>query len=272
MTLPDIPFVPARWFTNVTVPRRIDFIVIHDMEMPEKGDTAESCARFFQHLSSDHKASAHYCVDNNSIVQCVQERDIAYHAPPNTHSIGIEHAGFASQTRDAWTDGYSTDMLTLSAELAAELAAKYDLPLLWLTPTDLRAGKRGFTSHANVSKAWGQTSHTDPGLNFPTSLYMGLVKQFATNQEDIVTPEDIAKIADATADRILSDDKGNALRGRIREALDNELGDESGAGAFSDRVAVKVAAKLPVPVDGVTVDLDALAEKTADLLAARLAQ
>lgn len=38
---------------------------------------------------------------------------------------------------------------------------------------------------------------------------------------------------------------GPALRNEIRLALDAELGDESGLGAFSDRVAQKVLAGLP---------------------------
>lgn len=85
-------FIEARWYT-VSTGRRIDFIVLHDMEMGETIHTAEDCARFFQ--TTDTKASAHYMVDSDSIVQGVREKDIAYHAPPNTHSIGVEHAGFA---------------------------------------------------------------------------------------------------------------------------------------------------------------------------------
>lgn len=87
-------FIEARWYT-VSSGRRIDFIVIHDMEMPETVHTAEDCANMFANLGPDRKASAHYTVDSDSIVQCVREKDIAYHAPPNTHSIGVEHAGVA---------------------------------------------------------------------------------------------------------------------------------------------------------------------------------
>jgi hypothetical protein len=53
-----------------------------------------------------------------------------------------------------------------------------------------------------------------------------------------------------------------------RRAVQAELGDEN-VGAFSDRVADKVIARLPAP-GTTTVDLDALAAKVADLLAARL--
>jgi N-acetyl-anhydromuramyl-L-alanine amidase AmpD len=87
-------FIEARWYTPATG-RRVDYIVLHDMEMGETVHTAEDCAHMFANLGPDRKASAHFAVDSNSIVQCVREKDIAYHAPPNLHSIGVEHAGFA---------------------------------------------------------------------------------------------------------------------------------------------------------------------------------
>ena len=166
-------FIQARWFTRVTAKRRIDFIVLHSMEAPEKGTTAESVARYF--AAGTVKASAHFNVDADSIVQSVRENDIAYHAPPNTHSIGVEHAGYARQTRAQWLDAYGLAMLRRSAGLVRALAAKHDVPLVFLSPAQLRAGKRGITTHANVSKAWGLTSHTDPGKGFPIDHYMALL-------------------------------------------------------------------------------------------------
>jgi N-acetyl-anhydromuramyl-L-alanine amidase AmpD len=249
-----IPFLEARWYTEATG-RRIDFIVIHDMEMAEKGDTAESCAQLFH--TTDRKASAHYCVDADSIVQCVREKDIAYHAPPNTHSIGVEHAGFAGQTRTQWLDEYGVAMLTRSAGLVAELLKKYDLPLAFLSPDDLRAGKRGITTHANVSKAWGQTTHTDPGPDFPVGWYTDRVREAL--QEDDMTWDELS-----TPDAWFID--------TARRAVEAELGDEN-VGAFSDRIVQKVIAALPAaPAPSGMVDVDALATAVADKLAARLAQ
>lgn len=167
-------FVQAKYYKAVSVKRRIDFIVLHDMEMAEQPTTAEACARYFQNPSSP--SSAHYCVDSDSIVQCVRENDIAYHAPPNTHSLGVEHAGYARQTRAQWLDPYGLAMLRLSTRLVRELCNKYDIPKVFLSPADLRAGRRGITTHANVSKAFGQSTHTDPGPNFPVDHYMAMVK------------------------------------------------------------------------------------------------
>lgn len=173
------PFVKAKYFHEGgnSAPTRI---VIHDMEMPEKPDTAEACAKYFQTI--DREASAHYCVDNNSVVQCVLEADIAFHAPPNTNSIGIEHAGYAKQSTGEWLDPFGTAMLRdVSAPLVRDIAARHGIPLVWLSVQDLLDGKHGITSHNNVSLAWHKSTHTDPGPTFPVDQFMAWVTNGATS-------------------------------------------------------------------------------------------
>jgi hypothetical protein len=119
---------------------------------------------------------SHNCVDVDSVVQCVKEEDTAYHAPPNSHSIGIEHAGYASQTARDWADDYSEKMLTVSAALTADICRRYGIPVEYIDSGGLLAGKRGITTHAQVSKAWRQSDHTDPGPNFPIIHYIDLVR------------------------------------------------------------------------------------------------
>lgn len=166
-------FLQAKYFRpggNLPINR----VVIHDMEAPEKGDTAESVAQYFQRITSP--ASAHYCVDSDSVVGCVHEEDTAYHAPPNQHSIGIEHAGYASQTREQWLDDYGQRMLAVSAALVGDICRRHNVPIQFVNAPDLLAGKRGITTHAQVSAAWHQTSHTDPGNFFPMDYYIDLVR------------------------------------------------------------------------------------------------
>lgn len=168
------PFVESPHVTR-TDGRQIDLIVIHTMETDEKGDTAESCAQWFRDARA--KASAHYCVDADSIVQCVRERDVGWHAPGANHDgIGIEHAGRAKQTGREWGDAYSVAMLERSANLVAELCRRYRIPVTWLYAADLKAGKRGITSHKAVSDAFGRSSHWDPGNGFPVEWYLARVR------------------------------------------------------------------------------------------------
>ncbi|HEY5956095.1 MAG TPA: peptidoglycan recognition family protein [Polyangiaceae bacterium] len=185
--------------SNGTVTR----IVIHDMEIPEKPDTAEACARMF--ATTTGQKSVHFCVDSNSIVQGVPLDCRAWHAPPNMGSVGIEHAGFVKQTREQWLDDYGRAMLDISARLTAFLCKMFKLPVVRLTPQQLRDGQRGICGHNDVAAAWRQTDHTDPGSNFPWDYYLGLVRKYyeggvmATLDKD-----DVDAVAQATFAKIFN--------------------------------------------------------------------
>lgn len=167
------PFVPARGFTP-TSGRDIDLIVVHTIEAPETERSAEGCARYFQ--TTDRQVSAHYCIDNDSIVQCVHEKDVAWCAPGANHDgIHLEHAGFARQSPQDWRDPFSRAMLERSAQLAADIAVRYRIPVTWLSPLALIHGRRGFTSHNNVSIAFKRSNHWDPGPGFPQERYLAEV-------------------------------------------------------------------------------------------------
>lgn len=193
---PDVPFVEARNFTRVPAgtPRKVDWVVIHSMEMPEKGSTAEACARMF--ASTDRLASAHYCVDADSTVQCVRERDVAFAAPgANRAGVQVEHAGYARQTAGEWGDAFSAAMLDRSAALVARVCTRHDVPVVFVDAEDLLAGERGVTTHAEVSRACylahrrglasspfarAKTDHSDPGVGFPMDAYLQKVREKLT--------------------------------------------------------------------------------------------
>lgn len=176
MTVSTIPFVQARNFTRGRS-NEIDVLVIHTMESPEHDDTAEAVANWFAGPTAP-QASAHYCIDDNSIVQCVHDEDVAWHAPGANHNgLGFEHAGRAAQTKTDWNDEYSTQMLERSAELVAEKCKEYHIPVVWLQAADLRAGRRGITGHVQVSDAFKRSDHRDPGTSFPVEAYLARVRE-----------------------------------------------------------------------------------------------
>lgn len=171
--LPPIAFVPARHFGWASR-TAIDVIVLHSAEVGEFHSSAESVAAFFKN-GPPKPASAHYCVDDDSIVQCVRDKDIAFHAPGvNQRSLGIEQAGYAKQTREEWLDPYGQRMLRLVARLVAAKAAEYQVPLVWLTPAELAAGQRGLCQHIDVTKAFpGKgAGHYDCGPNYPKDVVL----------------------------------------------------------------------------------------------------
>ena len=173
-----IGFLQARNYTPVPAakPRTVSIITIHDMEYPETPSGAEWCAEFFAGPNAP-RASAHYCIDGDSVLQCVRDRDVAWHAPGANHNgIGIEHAGYAKQSRADWLDDYSRAELAISARLVAKLSALYGIPLVRLSPAELRAGKYGLAGHADITAAFpgpGRT-HWDPGLSFPWDVFLKL--------------------------------------------------------------------------------------------------
>jgi N-acetylmuramoyl-L-alanine amidase len=168
-----IPFVQAKFYT-ATNGRQIDLIVIHDMQAPETGSSAEDCANFFATMpgrTQAQGASAHYCVDADSTVQCVHDMDVAWHAPgANRQGIGIEQPGWANFATNEWLDTYGHAMIQRVAALTRTLCDRYGIPIVFLRAADLSAGKRGITTHYECSQAWGG-DHWDPGPGYPMLPY-----------------------------------------------------------------------------------------------------
>jgi N-acetyl-anhydromuramyl-L-alanine amidase AmpD len=145
------------------------------MEAPENVQTAENVANYFK--TTGTKASAHVCVDNNSIVRCVDDRDTAWAAPgANADGLQLELAGYARQSRTQWLDDYSEALLKLAAQVTADWCRKYNLPTRRLTRDELKAGRKGITSHADVSAVYKRSDHTDPGSGFPWDYFLAAVK------------------------------------------------------------------------------------------------
>jgi hypothetical protein len=62
------------------------------------------------------------------------------------------------------------------------LIPKFRIPVQFLTAADLKRALedtdvKGFTTHAEVSKAFKPTGHTDPGKGFPMDEYLAFVTQ-----------------------------------------------------------------------------------------------
>lgn len=216
------PYVPAKW----QKPRRsgsvVELIVIHSMEAAEKSTTAEGCAQVFKR--GTRQASAHRCVDNDSIVECVHLDRYAYGAGGgigsrriNDCAIHWEHAGYARQTAADWADAYSTAMLKLSAADTADVARTLHIQPVFRTIADLRAGQwNGFTDHATIEKAFPSTGHWDPGPNFPWDSYLAQVRAFL--EGDSVTVDEACDKILARLDELFGiDDNGQArdIRAKI---------------------------------------------------------
>jgi N-acetyl-anhydromuramyl-L-alanine amidase AmpD len=169
-------FIQAKNYQWCKPGRTVKLVVIHTMEAPEKPGTAGGVASWFAGPTAP-MASAHICVDNAEIVECVKPDHIAFGAPgANKVGYHIEHAGFAKQSSADWQDAYSQSMLRLSAGWAADIAKRYDIPVVHLMPDQIKAGASGFCGHVDVTHAFGTPGgHVDPGGAFPWDQYLALV-------------------------------------------------------------------------------------------------
>lgn len=165
-------YVPAKYVgAKRTVPVRL--VVIHTAETKESTVSAENLAKYGQH--PDYPSSWHVAVDSDSVIQCVQDSYVAYAAPGANHDgIQIELACFMGQTAGEWRDPYSLALVALAADVAAQYALKYDIPVRHLTDGQLLAGEAGIVGHDQVSRVYKKSTHTDPGPNFPWPRFMGI--------------------------------------------------------------------------------------------------
>ncbi len=115
--------------------------------------------------------SAHYVVSRTgAVAQCVQHEDVAYHAghwPTNTHSIGIEHAGYVGNP--AW---FTRRMYKASARLAAYCCKRHKIPI----------DRQHVIGHNQVpgcpGSGGGVSCHTDPGKYWDWNRYIRLIRYF----------------------------------------------------------------------------------------------
>lgn len=186
---PAPPYVGPAAHTTIGDNKPVDRIVVHSTVSPCEPGGARRIGAYFR--SPDAGGSAHYVVDPAEAVQVVYDSVIAWHAPPNRNSLGVEMCDDPGPVPDdppgsarwkamrrswRWVLPNQRRMLRRTARLVAELCAAYDVPPVFRTPAQLRAGKRGITTHAYVSATWRQTNHWDPGW-WPRGRFMWLVRR-----------------------------------------------------------------------------------------------
>ena len=170
-------------------------VVIHSTVSPCKPGGRYDIAAYFR--SERSGGSAHYVVDPVGAVQVVGDHTIAWHAPPNAHSFGIEMCDIpgpvpgdrigsaawkAAKRVWRWRRPEQQAMLHVAAQLCAQLCGAYGIPAHFIGTRALRRGAHGVTTHNHVSRAWGQSTHWDPGF-WPRRRFMRLVQGYLRELE-----------------------------------------------------------------------------------------
>jgi hypothetical protein len=150
---------------------QIGLIVIHCTE----SNSAQSSAQWFENTRA--QGSAHLVLDDLECFRTLDSEQIPWGAKgANTRGFHIEIAGWARWSRNDWMK--HEQALRRAAYKAALHAGKFGVPIRWLTPAQLRAGQKGFVTHAMCTQAFGG-SHTDPGKHCPTDKLLDWAKEFA---------------------------------------------------------------------------------------------
>lgn len=176
---PSPPYLgPAKFHGGTQLLQRCKRIVIHGTVSACEAGVARDTARYFARTVT-RPSSAHYVVDPAEVVQVVGDHQVAYHAPPNDDTIGVEHCDPQTGPASRWQDPEHRAMLALSAGLVARLCLAYDVPIRRVGVIGLKLGRRGITGHGAVSLAFRQSTHTDPRQGFPWRAYIKAVQAAA---------------------------------------------------------------------------------------------
>lgn len=150
----------------------IIWILLHSTEVAA---TAAQIAKSFSRRTAE--GSAHLTVDDNYCYRSLRNDQIPWAAPgANTKGFHIEQCGFASWSKASWMQ--HENMLDRAAYKVALHCHYFNIPPRFITAAGLKAGHKGISTHAEVSKAFpnSQGNHHDPGTGWPRDYFMALVK------------------------------------------------------------------------------------------------
>lgn len=169
---PDLPWMPPRSWTNANR-ARVRLIVIHTTEGAARTGAARDGAAYDQRRTDG--TSAHYYVDDREVVQCVRTADVAHTAMYSGNQAGIHTELCARAYQIDWNSAYAQSMLRRAARQCARDADGWKIPVRKLTAAQVAAGEEGFCGHVDISNAWHESDHTDPGPRFPWAAFLAMV-------------------------------------------------------------------------------------------------
>lgn len=140
------------------------------------------------------KISCHYYADPTEVIQSLDTALGANHAGStegNRYAIAWEVTGTNGKSRAWWLANLRWDLM---APVMAADCREYGIEPRLLTVAEMRAGTaKGFVTHDLMRLAWGGTTHTDPGPNFPMDHLLALVR--AELEDDVAFKDDPNAVA-----------------------------------------------------------------------------
>lgn len=183
-------------FGNQRGPESIQGVCVHTTE---NSDVAYATG-VAEYQILTQSGSYHVIVDSHGqIVRCNTDDWVTWSSGNKGNNVLLHIAvvGHAAWSRAEWLR--HDIALAAVAKYLAYWSRRYGIPLVKITPDQLKAGVRGVVGHVDTGRAWGGTDHTDPGPDFPYGDVLAMAHAFKvggvvgkpapTSKDKDMTPE-----------------------------------------------------------------------------------
>ncbi|MDG4826014.1 N-acetylmuramoyl-L-alanine amidase [Asanoa sp. WMMD1127] len=146
------------------------YIAIHNTsnDAPPKNEASYAKRR-------TDSVSSHFYADASTVIQSLDTNYDAWHAGSswgNQRAIAFELVGTNGSSEAYWRK-----VIDRVAPVIAKVCKAHGIPVQNLSVAQAKAKNvGGFVTHDDMRQAWGGTTHTDPGPNFPESYLIERVK------------------------------------------------------------------------------------------------
>lgn len=169
--IPGVPYDgPPRGYGNSGVTKM--YIAIHNTSNARLASPQDE-ANYAQ-VRTDN-ISSHFYGNASSVIQSLDTSKDAWHAGSswgNQRAIAFELVGTNSSTEAYWKK-----VIDRVAPVMAKVCQIHSIPVQSLSVAQAQSRNvRGFVTHNDMRLAWGGTTHTDPGPNFPEAYLIAKVK------------------------------------------------------------------------------------------------
>lgn len=230
-------------------PSKCQIAAIHTYECT-RGDDVEARAAWQQESQT---GSYNVLVGTRRTLRANDDNYIPWAAMPigNQRGLHLSFLAYAASSRAEWLS--YDNQLEKGAAVVADWCTRYGIPPVKLTAADVRAGRRGICGHAEISGAWRESDHSDPGGNFPWDVFIDKVKrrmnpapaprpQPAKETDMPLTPEQ---------DRILRENNGLLKSIHFQLTGSNKVGNYPGLPQSGGRTLYDLTSAI-AEVEGVT--------------------
>lgn len=185
MKVPGIPYVQGKNVYTDADGKKYG-IAIHNTSNDASDENEASYAK----RRTDGISSHFYC-DKDSVTQSIDTKDRCGHAGSNNgnqNAISVEITGANAKSRQWWIDNVAWDKLAYALAYVIKNDPNLkDFQVRRATVSEMKSNPKvkAFYSHDDMRRAWGGTTHTDPGPNFPWDHFLASVKKALTGSSGV---------------------------------------------------------------------------------------